>query len=455
MKRIKLALIILAIILVVATGIFGVSYYFKDKSEKEAKAEEDKLTMFEFNEDDVKKIEINNESGQYVLEYISGKGWQLTNTDEFTLNDTIAASIVAKMSELKAIKILDDTDKSKYGFDNPTKITSYIDDTEYTIYVGDTTPTYENFYAMKENDDKIYLIEYASGIIFDSSKDNLKDVSIYNYLSYDVDHFALWKGAETDENVLFSIDMDNEGNWTMEKPSKGADVDLVQIDEFLTDSAKDEIYSFVQENCSESDYSKYGFDDPQYVFEISSGDDTTKVIFGDETSEGEIYGLFTKNGQVVKFIPSEISLLNYSTLDIMETSVFSSDIDSVNEVEVTISGKTMLMDMSAGETAYKLDDVNVSEFSEEAKSAFISFYDSFNNSYFESEAKDASPSGDAEVVVKYALKSNVVTVIEYIPVPDSDEYYVMKDGKYTGFTVIKEIVDNINKAYNNLTDTIK
>lgn len=456
MKRIKLAIIILAAVLLIAGGIFAVAYFVNDKAEKDAKAEEDRLTMFNFDDDYVDKIEISNDGGDYVAEYISGTGWRLTNTDEFTLNDSVVASMATNMSSLKATKILEGEDPSKYGFDTPIKVSCYIGDEKHTILVGDATPTYENFYAMKENDDNIYLIGYSSGAILAANKDELKQTYIFTYMSYDIDHFALWEGKESDENVLFSMNKDADDNWSMEKPFKDNSVYYTQVDEFLTDATKDQISTFVQEGCTEADYSKYGFDNPQYVFEISAGDETTTVIFGDMINDDEeMYGLFVESGQVVTFIPSEISLLNYQTLDMMNTSVFSTDISNVANVDVTLNSNEILLDMSRGEEKYLVDETNVSEISENAKSAFITFFNSFNNAYFEADERTAQPSGEPTVTIKYTLTNNIVTVIEYIPVPDSDKYYSMKNGEYTGFVVDGTIIDAINSSYESLMNEIK
>ena len=456
MKRLKLAIIILAAVLLLAGGIFTVAYLVNDKAEKDAKAEEDKLTMFDFNEDNVDKIEISNDGGDYVAEYISGTGWSLTNTDEFTLNDAVVASMATNMSSLKASKILEDEDPSKYGFDTPIKVSCYIGDEKHTILVGDATPTYENFYAMKENDDNIYLIGYSNGAVLSANKDELKQTYIFTYKSYNIDQFALWEGKESDENVLFSMSKDADDNWSMEKPYKDNSVYYTQVDEFLTDAAKDQISTFVQEGCTEAEYSKFGFDNPQYVFEVSAGEDSTKVIFGDMINDGEeMYGLFVESGQVVTFIPTEISLLNYSTLDMMNTSVFSTDISNVANVSVTINKNEVLLDMSGGEENYLVNKTNVSEISEDAKSAFVTFFNSFNNAYFEADERTAQPSGDPTITIQYTQTNNIVTVIEYIPVPDSDKYYSMKNGEYTGFVVDGEIIDAISSSYENLMNEIK
>ncbi|MBQ8435423.1 MAG: DUF4340 domain-containing protein, partial [Oscillospiraceae bacterium] len=342
MKRIKLAVIILLAVLIAATGIFLAAYYFKNKTEKAEKLEEEKLVIFDFDDSDVDKIEINSEEGQFIIEYTTSDGWFITNTDDIILNDTKPAAIAANMCSLKATKIIEDADPSKYGFDNPIKVTSYIGDEAYTILVGDTTPTYENFYAMKEDSDDVYLIDYSAGLTLAVTKDSLKQTYMYPYMSYEVNHFALWKGGQTDENILFSMNKDSNNVWSMDKPHKDSSVNNMQIEKFLTDTSKDAISTFVQEGCTEADYSKYGFDNPQYVFEITAGDEATTVIFGADTANedvNEMYGLFVESGQVATFIPNEITLLSYGTLDMMNTPVFSADISKVSEIIADINGK--------------------------------------------------------------------------------------------------------------------
>lgn len=450
MKRIKLAVIILLAVLIASAGIFLAAYYFKNKTEKEKQLEEDKLVLFDFEDNDVDKIEINSEEGQFVIEYTTADGWFITNTDEIILNDSKPAAIVANMCSLKATKIIEDADPSKYGFDNPIKVTSYIGDEAYTILIGDTTPTYENFYAMKEDSDDVFLIDYSVGLTLSVTKDSLKQTYIYPYMSYDVNHFALWKGGQTDENVLFSMNKDSNNVWSMDKPHKDNSVNNMQIEKFLTDTSKDAISTFVQEGCTEADYSKYGFDNPQYVFEITAGDKTTTIIFGADTGNedvDEMYGLFVESGQVATFIENEITLLSYGTLDMMNTPVFSADISKVFEIIVNINGKEAVIAMSGDEEAYTFNDINISQTGEAAMSAFNEFFRSFNEAYLASSELAAKPSGIPEISIEYTLTNSTVTVIEYIPVPDSDTYYAFRDGIYTGYVVEGTVIEEIINSY--------
>lgn len=451
MKRIKVAIAIMAVILVAAIGIYFLADHFNTKKVKKETEEADKLVLFNIDESSIDKVEIHNDSGDYIAEYSSESGWELTNTDEFDLDSSAITAICSNFCSLTADKILNDTDSSKYGFDDPITLTVYTGDTPYTLYIGDATPTYESFYVMKENDENIYLVEYTTGAILCATKDSLKQTYILNYFESEIDHFCLWKGGEKDENILFSMNKDENGVWSMDKPYQNISVYNTQIDSFLTDATRDQIFTFVAENCPESDYSKYGFDDPQYVFEVTAGDKHTKVIFGDNTNnDNEIYGLFTDNGQVVTFVPNELAVLGYSTIDMMNTSVYSADISEVAAVDVVIPDAEAKMEINYSDEKYVLNGTEIQD--EDTKSLFKSFYNSFNSAYFESIEKDDEPSGDAEITITYTLTNNDVTKIEYIPVPgdDSNTYWAVKDGEYTGFIVRKKIVANIITSYEEL-----
>ena len=88
-------------------------------------------------------------------------------------------------------------------------------------------------------------------------------------------------------------------------------------------------------------------------------------------------GLFTDSGQVVTFISNEISALGYDTMDMMNTTVYSADINDVTEVKVEMPGVTAEMEINNYEEEYILNDTQLTD--DDTKSLFISFFNSFNN----------------------------------------------------------------------------
>ncbi len=458
MKRIRTALIVMVILIAATLGIYFTASYFSNKnSEKEAE-EAEKLIIFDFDENASTNLKIHNESGDYEMQYSQSDGWTMIGETDFEVNANTAVNICTAMSSLTATKIIEDSDTAKYGFDSSIDLTITANGTDYTLHVGDSTPTNESFYVMKEGSDSIYLIDYSTGAILCATKDSLKSQYIADYNSNEVVHFALWKGSETDENILFSMNKDENNKWHMEKPYTDDSVHSSDINTFINDAIRDKIYNFIAEDCQESDYEKYGFDDPQFVFEISTADKYTKVIFGDYTNnDTEMYGLFTETGQVVTFYKNTVTVLGYDTSDMMNKYIFCKNLEEISSVSITLPEGSAELEINETDSQYTFNGNEIDISDEDINKAFFNFFDSFNNTYFESVDRDAKPSGDAEVTVEYTLSDGTVTKLEYIPVPgeDSNTYWTIKDGEYTGFIVRKKVIANISSAYEALEDAVK
>lgn len=458
MKRIRAALIVMVILIAATLGIYFAASYFSNKnSEKEAE-EAEKLIIFDFDENASTNLKIHNESGDYEMQYTQSGGWTMTEETDFEVNSNTAINICTAMASLKATKIIEDGDTAKYGFDTAIDLTVTANGNDYTLHVGDSTPTNESFYVMKEGSDSIYLIDYSTGIILCATKDSLKSQYIADYNANEVEHFALWKGSENDENILFSMSKDENNKWHMDKPYKDDSVHSSDVNTFINDAIRDKIYNFIAENCQESDYEKYGFDDPQFVFEISGNDTYKKVIFGDcINNDTEMYGLFTETGQVVTFYKNTVSVLGYDTSDMMNKYIFCKNLSEVSSVSITLPEGSAELELNETDSKYTFNGKEIDISDEDINMAYFNFFDSFNNAYFESIDKETEPSGDSEVTVEYTLSDGTVTKLEYIPVPgeDSNTYWVMKDGEYTGFIVRKKVVANISSAYEALEEIIK
>ncbi len=455
MKRITIALVIMLVLVAGAIGLYFLSEHHKEKDAKEIQAQEDKLVIFSFDEDESTNVSINNEDGEFNMEYSQADGWVMTNDVNFEVNSYTAINICSAMSSLTAEKIIEDSDTSKFGFDNSIDITVTSNNVDYTLHVGNATPTNENFYVMKEGSDDIYLIDYTTGLTLCATKDSLKTVYIANFNPTDITHFALWEGEENDENIRFSMNKNSDGRWEMEKPYPDAIVHTVDINTFINDAIRDKIYNFVAEECPETDYEKYGFDDPQYVYEVSGPEKYVKVIFGDMlNNDTEMYGLFTETGQVVTFSAYTVAALGYDTADVINNEVYNVPYTDVASVKIITDTVEAEVELDGENSVYKLNGKNVNISDQETNTFFFNFYNSFNSASFESLDKEAVPEGEAEVKVEYSLNDGTKVTIEYIPVPgeDSNTYWAMKNGEYTDMVVRKKVIANITTCYEVLNE---
>lgn len=126
MKRIRIVLIAMVILVAAAIGIYFIAVNFNEKKKEKEEAENAKLVLFDFDGDACTKLEINNESGNYVMEYTQANGWMMTNSEDFDVNSNTASYICTYMSDLKAEKIIEDTDTGKYWLRRSYKADSYF-----------------------------------------------------------------------------------------------------------------------------------------------------------------------------------------------------------------------------------------------------------------------------------------------------------------------------------------
>lgn len=455
MKRIKIVLIIMAVLVAGAIGIYFIAQHFSDKNQKEITEKANELVIFDFDYNDVTKLKIHNESGDYEMQYTEENNWEMAGEIDFEPNSYSAVYICSIMSNLTAQKIINNSDKSKFGFDNSVDLTVTCDGKDYTLHIGDPSPTKESFYVMKEGSDNIYLISYQNGEVLRINRDALKDPHIADMFSSEVEHFAFWKGAETDENILFSMNKNSDGLWSMVKPYNDVEVNNANVTEYLDSITSDEIFQFVEENCPESDYSKYGFDNPTYVFEISDGKKHKKVIFGNDTDNGEeIYGLFTGNGQVVTLKKNGIMILGYTTIDMLTKTISNKTLNEIRSVNVKTPDFEAAVEMDSENEKYKINGIDISSEDSDKISAYFTFIDSFNGAYFSEIDKTAVPSDEAELTITYDLSDGTKKVIEYVSSENNDSYWVVIDGEYTGFIVKKKVVENIYSTYEELEKLI-
>ncbi len=457
MKRIKIAIIAMAAVLIAALGIYFAATLYNNNKIRKAEEEAEKLVMFSFNADETDSLEINGEFGDYRIIY--NNGWVLEDSDEFELNTSAVAAMIVTMSDLKAEKILESDEASeKFGFDDPIRITISSEGNEHTLLVGNNTATHEYIYMMKENDSNVYLVPRTTGMVFLMDKFSLMSTYIADFTSSEVNAFCLWSGDEKDENILFRMSAKDDGSWQMTAPYEDDSVYNTDIDTFINDVIRDQVSYFVDENLQESDYSKYGFDNPVNVFEISSANKHIKVVFGNDTENGSsMYVLLSDTGQVGVVEKENISLLRYSTFDMINPEIYSESISNVTSVEVTMPENKASLEIEASNKKYKCNNTEIDSTDEKAVSAFTDFYNSFNDAYLSSTEKNAEPDGKAVVTIEYTLINNIVSIIEYVPVSQNaeDGYYAIKNDKYTGYTVSKDVIENIISSYEKLEGYLK
>ena len=243
------------------------------------------------------------------------------------------------MKSLKTVAF--DCDKtSVYGFDDPITIKVYTTDTDqehpYVLYVGDSTPTYDSYYAMLDGSNDVYTIDYNSGTVFCSNRNSLKNRYLFDTSSALINYYKV----EKDDKLVLECRRKKEDNlWEMLQPGTFRLSDA-SMNDLMDVIIRVQIAGFVEDNPE--DLSQYGLDPPHTKVWLKAGSGDTvmdeELWFGDmissNESETQIYGYYANSKQVFRINRSETSFADEKLISLMYPYCVEPDIEALEKVEI-------------------------------------------------------------------------------------------------------------------------
>ena len=142
MKKMIIALIVLAVLAAGSLTAFFIAKGKHDRNNQEAADRAADYQLFSFDSDSITDLTLELEDGIYHAVQTEGK-WASADPD-FKMNASYLQGICTYLCDLTAEKDYGeatDSKKTEYGLDNPTVITASDGSEEYKIYVGNASPT--------------------------------------------------------------------------------------------------------------------------------------------------------------------------------------------------------------------------------------------------------------------------------------------------------------------------
>ena len=254
-KQFKLITILVAIIVVFTTAYFVIDKRIS-KKESEQPSSLTNIEIFNFDIENIAEVLIKNKDGEFAFTRENNK-WLQKGSEQFNFNQYILNDIINNMSTLQALEIITESaeDLSLYGLDSPSVvITCITDSNKYILEIGKPSITKNSYYVKKQGEMTVYSIDYNKGLTFDITKEDLKDIYLFDALSSEVMGISL----ECDGAVVYSVSKSNTSGWIMNQPLATERTNVANITSMVDSIIRINIANFIQENVQ--DYSEYGFD---------------------------------------------------------------------------------------------------------------------------------------------------------------------------------------------------
>lgn len=461
--KLLVALIIVAIIALVS--YFGVSAY-KENQSKKALEEEAKKVIFNFDINTIEGLKINSKGDYYRFD-ISGDQWVLSEGEKLQVNSAKLVNISNAICSLIAVDIITEDaqdDLSKYGLDEPIAVSAILDNhEEKSIDIGRQVPGSTDYYAKVPGENTIYIISQESAESISAERKDLKDDYLFDALkSSDVYYMKYIEKGK----VIYDLQKNSDNTWKLITPFPQGKVNAASVDTIISTAIRAKAVTFIDEELN--DLSKFGFDNPQYQFEIKTDYKSANVIFGNYYDEKQqyIYGYNKDLDQIYIFETAYLGFIGGKTEDVLvkylTTNVYFGDLKGF---DVNIFGTQMDIEYiyAIGENtekSYGVNGKNIDYENQDILDAFNLLINSITGMTFESIRENVSKAElekTPDATVKFLWKDGTEYKLEFIQTSDNkDLFYIVENGVYIDVLARRYVLESgILKYYNDLMAMIE
>ncbi len=460
MRLYRNAVILLAVLVVIVGAFVLLSIFDKktvDNTETEAPVEN--LSVLDVEKENIAEITMENKEVKYILSH-NDKDFELTYPSGIKYDTALVNGTFDNISKLTADKVIEDngSNLTKFGLDNPaTDTVKMKDGTVKVLEIGSETPTKESVYVKLKGSDKIYLV--SSNIISTLKVNGVyyKERRLFTPEKEDLNEIRMERNGDTS----FTLDKNSDGKWAITSPVSG-NVNEEQLDTMLNYFSSFSVWNFVDDKSP--DLSVYGLDKPSYVMEVKSKTGSMKLLLGKEkTRDTEMYGKLADSNDIFVLTLSSLNFLDVPLSDLFERFVYSTDIKDVTDIQADMDGQVTncVLQLDPGgnkdKDKFTVNGKDASGKDENGDFYFRAYYKALISLMFTDLDINAKPTGTPEITFTYRLNKSPGTVkVELIP-RNTETYYAMVDGKYTGKIVYKRDFDEpegIREAYKKLMQSI-
>lgn len=479
-KKIVLLLSALAVLAIMLGVYFAKTSADKKKAAEEAaknnvdaleQLEQTGIRLTECNEKDIDNIVLNN--GNTSIKLVKdNKGWVSADHKDYEYNDNALQTVVYCFTSLFAANEVTENAENlqQYGLDKPVVIGQSLDKKGNTqvIKLGTSTPDNNYYYAMVNDDPRVYIIDALAGKSLMYTYDDILDKSIDRVDSDSVTELEIKKQGSDDILVVF----DNEDKTsqayhntvglaalTMKKPFENMLVYPYNLESAV-------LYNLSQLNIgtladpAPTDLNKYGLEQPYLSFSVKDIDGkAVSVKVGNEAAQFAddettyYYALFDDKPQVFTVDKRAIKPFEEAkVVDFIQNFITLHKRSDVEKLTINAGDKAFeIIFASEGENTFVTDDEGTKRDNRNTyingklidKDTFSDFYESVCGLAFDEIADDAQDKakGEPNAAITFDLLDGSTDKAEYYDYNES--FYAVKKADNCSMLINKQAVNKL------------
>jgi hypothetical protein len=282
------------LVLVVVLAGLGGYIYFVDSKKPAASADgssETKEKVFAVESPKINELRITYKGESSLLKK-ADSGWQLVEPTQAEADPAEAIGLASAITQVEIVRVIDDkaTNLEQFGLAEPAIAVEFKAEGGATgsLKLGNKNATQGEMYAMKNNDNRVFLVSSFQETSFNRTPFDLRDKKILKFDRDKADSLVLAKGAT-------SMELARSGSeWKVVKPVASRS-DYATIEGFLSRLSSSNMSKLLEENAK--DLAKYGLDKPAMTVTIGAGSAKTVLEVG-KTEGDQTYARDTSRPMV-------------------------------------------------------------------------------------------------------------------------------------------------------------
>ncbi len=428
----------------------GAYVYFYEILGEEGRmlAEEEKNRFIVFEVDDVVKVNIDRSDAAMYFEK-RGDVWFMIKPVEYRADASNLRNLLDSFKRSDKETHVSDIrdDHAKYNLDHAaSQLTITLkNDSTYSIFVGNENAISEKAYARISGDDNVYLT-------LQSLRNRLNEELFYyrNKDIVDIDRDDVIELVFQRNNERIVLKKDEKNDWNIVEPLD-YDADNTRVIETFNKISLQKIKNFTED--SPQSLSKYGLDKPNFWLEMSSGDSSRVLYFGNPI-DGNYYATTDLKDPVIELDSSTVHYLTPRLFNLRDKDIVDYNTSIVDEVHITKIDSTFIFTKEDSTENWYMTDPDRGRANKiRFENILNEFYVNKAIGFIDNPAANKSRYGLSPPVADYVMFSNGEE-IEHIQIgnEENDKRYFYNVTKGQMFLLKTDLYPQLFVPVNNLLE---
>src|SRR5258708_2505365 len=292
--------------------------------------------------DKIDEVKVSTAAGDSTTLKKDGSAWKITQPSELPASESEIAGLTSALGQVEITRVIDENpaNLNDYGLSNPRVEVDFkaAADKDYRkLLIGDKTPTGGDFFAKRNDEQKVFMIAGAQDTSFNGPRCDCRDKPVLKFERDKADALDIPAAGKT-----LAIAKDG-GEWKMSKPVQ-TKADFGSVEGLVGRLQTVQMKSIAADNASPADLKKYGLDKPEATVNLGLGSAKATLWFGGKAADNTVYARDASKPSVVTVESALLDDMKKGADDYRRKDIFEFRPFNATHIEITRNGQTITLE---------------------------------------------------------------------------------------------------------------